>query len=277
MDDLDALASLAEELAREAAGLLLERMPRRRDDVETKSSATDMVTAVDRASESLIADRLRAARPDDEILGEEGTTDAGTSRVRWLVDPLDGTTNYLYAYPAFCVSVAASIDGRPAVGAVCDPVHDEMFLAVAGRGSTRNGDPLRVGASPPLPTALVGTGFSYESDRRAHQAVVLTEVLPRVRDIRRGGSAALDLCWVAAGRLDAFFERGLQPWDRAAGALIAQEAGAWVGSLPRPPLDRDLTMACGHNVAEPFSQLLDAAHRRADEMTGWDGGVRSRG
>ena len=269
--DLMDLAALAAELARDAGALILDRQAHRRTDVQTKSSATDMVTEVDRASEGLIVGRLRHARPGDAILGEEGTADGGSTGVAWMVDPVDGTTNYLYGFPAYCVSIAALVGGRPVVGVVYDPVHGELYHAVHGRGATCNDQPLEVPASPSLATALVGTGFSYEAPRRAHQAAALTHVLPAVRDIRRGGSAALDLCWVAAGRLDAFYERGLQPWDRAAGALVAAEAGAWVGAGSRPPLDSDLTVACRPGLAEPFLQLLDAAHAYADAAAGWDG------
>ncbi|HEX9529739.1 MAG TPA: inositol monophosphatase family protein, partial [Acidimicrobiales bacterium] len=232
--ELDALAELATRLATDAGALVLRHQPETRTDVQTKSSATDMVTEVDRASESLIVSRIRSARPGDAIEGEEGTADGGISGVTWLVDPLDGTTNYLYDYPAYSVSVAVLSGGVAAVGVVFDPVRGELFRAVAGRGATRSGVPLHLSSGPALDSALVGTGFSYEAARRAHQAFALTAVLPRVRDIRRGGSAALDLCWVAAGRLDAFYERGLQPWDRAAGALVAAEAGAWVGAGRRP-------------------------------------------
>jgi myo-inositol-1(or 4)-monophosphatase len=270
--DLAALAELATDVATQAGAMIRSRLIEPRLDVATKTTATDMVTEVDRASEDMIVAAIRAARPDDALMGEEGTDAGGTSGVVWLIDPIDGTTNYLYRYPAFCVSIAAAVDGKPAVGVVCDPAHDEVFVAVRGQGATLNGAALRlVETAKKLATALVGTGFAYEARRRAHQAVVMTHVLPAVRDMRRGGSAALDLCWVAAGRLDAFFERGLQPWDRAAGALIASEAGAWVGSLTRPPLDHDLTVACRREVAEPFIRLLDKSHALSDETTGWDG------
>ena len=235
-----------------AAGeLLLAGVDDVRTTVETKSSGTDMVTEMDRASERLIVERLRAARPDDGFLGEEGTSDAGTSGVRWVVDPLDGTTNYLYGFPSWCVSIAAEIDGRPGIGVVFDPTHDETWTAIAGGGSARNGKPLRVVGAADLSTALIGTGFSYDASVRATQGARVAKVLPLVRDIRRGGSAASDLCWVAAGRLDAHFEIGLAPWDWAAGSLVASEAGATVARL-----DDGTFVAAPPHLFGPLAELL---------------------
>jgi fructose-1,6-bisphosphatase/inositol monophosphatase family enzyme len=245
--DPDELCRLAVELAEEAGALLLEGQDRVRTSVETKSTGTDMVTEMDRASERLIVDALTRRRPDDGILGEEGAERSGTSGVRWIIDPLDGTTNYLYGFPSFAVSIGVSIDGVPAAGAVHDPTHRETFTAVAGAGAFCNGRRLSVNQPPSLGHALVGTGFAYAAATRAEQAEVLRRVLPSVRDIRRAGAAAVDLCWVAAGRLDAYFERGLMPWDWAAGGLVAREAGA-------------MTMVAGdlHLAAPPhlFDQLL---------------------
>jgi myo-inositol-1(or 4)-monophosphatase len=226
--DLDELRTLAELTARAAGGLLRRGLDHARAEVSTKSTGTDMVTEIDRASEVLITERLRGMRPHDGVLGEEGVDIAGTSGVRWVVDPLDGTTNYLYGFPGFNVSIAAEVDGQVAVGVVYDVVRDELFCAVRGRGATREGQPIQPSGAADLANALVGTGFSYEPDRRKRQAEVLVEVLPRVRDIRRQGAAALDLCSVACGRLDAYYERGLAAWDLAAGGLIATEAGAIV-------------------------------------------------
>jgi myo-inositol-1(or 4)-monophosphatase len=222
----DALRDLAVALAEEAGALLRDGQDRVRTSVETKSTGTDMVTEMDRASERLIVDGLLAARPEDGLLGEEGASRAGTSGVRWVIDPLDGTTNYLYGFPSYGVSIAAEVDGVPVAGAVHDPVHGETWSATRGGGARCNGRPLRMTGPPTLATALVGTGFAYDAARRAEQAEVLRRVLPNVRDVRRAGAAAVDLCWVAGGRLDAFFERGLAPWDWAAGSLIAAEAGA---------------------------------------------------
>lgn len=226
------LLDLAVQAATAAGHLLRDGQAAVPTDVSTKTSLTDMVSELDRASEALIAAMILGARPGDAVLGEEGgLTGAGTSGVRWVVDPLDGTTNYLYGYPAWGVSIAAEVDGAAVAGVVFDPTHDELFTAVAGEGSFCNGRRLRVGGPPTLATALVGTGFGYDAAVRARQGAEVAGVLPQVRDIRRGGAAALDLCWVALGRLDAYYERGLQPWDWAAGMLIAREAGAVVTVL----------------------------------------------
>ena len=250
---------LARSVAEAAGTLLLEGSARRRTSVDTKTSPTDVVTEMDRASEALLVEGLLRARPDDGVLGEEGTTRPGTSGVQWVVDPLDGTTNYLYGLPAWAVSVAAEVDGRVVAAVVADPSHGEVFAATRGGGATCNGRPLAVGDGPGLATALVGTGFSYDAERRARQAAVLREVLPRVRDVRRAGAAALDLCWVAAGRLDAFYERGLQPWDLAAGALVAAEAGARTGDLDGGPASTAFALAAAPGLFTPLRDLLEMA------------------
>ena len=232
----------------------MEGAGRVRTTVETKSTRTDMVTEMDRSSERLLVGVLQAARPDDAVLGEEGSASAGTSGVRWVVDPLDGTTNYLYGIPAWAVSVAAEVDGVSVVGVVHDPVHAETFTAVRGEGAWCNGAVLRVEGAADLATSLVGTGFSYDAARRGEQAALLARVLPSVRDIRRAGAAAMDLCWVALGRLDAFYERGLAPWDWAAGSLVAEEAGAVVSMLA----DGTWVAAPPH-LYGPLCELLGAA------------------
>ncbi len=230
--DPTALLALAMEAALAAGTLLRDGQASAPADVSTKTSLTDMVSELDRASEALIATIVLGARPDDAILGEEGgLVGPGTSGVRWVVDPLDGTTNYLYGYPEWAVSIAAEFAGEAVVGVVHDPTHGETYSAVRGEGSWCNGRSLRVGGAPTLASALVGTGFGYDAAVRARQGLEVAKVLPHVRDIRRAGSAALDLCWVAAGRLDAYYERGLQPWDWAAGMVIAREAGAVVSVL----------------------------------------------
>jgi myo-inositol-1(or 4)-monophosphatase len=223
-----ALLDVAVAAAEPAADLLARTEP---DAVETKSSRTDLVTDVDRASERLIVEHLLRVRPDDAVLGEEGGERAGTSGVRWVLDPLDGTTNFVYRYGAYAVSIAAEIAGEVVAGVVVDATRQERFTATRGGGAHLDGRPLSVTPADDLATALVGTGFAYDAAVRGRQAQVLAEVLPRVRDLRRSGSAALDLCALAAGRLDGFWERGLAEWDRAAGALIAAEAGARVGRL----------------------------------------------
>jgi fructose-1,6-bisphosphatase/inositol monophosphatase family enzyme len=222
-----------------------------------------MVTEVDRACEALIVGGLRAARPQDAIVGEEGTADEGTTGVRWLVDPVDGTTNYLYGIPGFSASIAAEIDGDRAVGVVHDVLHGEVFAAVVGRGATRNGVPIRCSDKADLPTALVATGFAYDPSRRERQAAVLGQVLPKIRDIRRMGAASVDLCSVACGRVDAYYEKGLGPWDLAAGALIASEAGARVGDLDGGAAKGDMVLAAAPALFEPLRALLRAAGARS--------------
>jgi len=231
--DLPALLHLATDAARAAGALLLEGLTQSRTDVSTKTTGTDMVSEMDLAAEALIAGTILAARPGDAFLAEEGTAPTGPAGapVRWVVDPLDGTTNYLYGFPSWSVSIAAEVDGEAVVGVVYDPTHDETFTALRGHGARCNGRELRLGPPPPLASALVATGFGYEAGRRGRQAAALACILPEVRDVRRAGAASLDLCWVALGRLDAYYERGLQPWDWAAGTLVAVEAGAAVSTL----------------------------------------------
>ncbi|MDP9075483.1 MAG: inositol monophosphatase [Actinomycetota bacterium] len=228
---LDELLSVATAAATAAAVVIQSEFPDRGRDVLTKSSPTDMVTKVDRAAERCIVTVLSECRPQDAILAEEGTETGGTSGITWVVDPLDGTTNYLFGVPAYSVSVAAEMEGTALIGVVVDPNRDETWQAVRGRGASVDGRPLSLdGPCPELSSALIGTGFSYLPERRAYQAGLLPHLLPRVRDIRRFGSAALDLCWVAGGRLNGYYELGLQPWDLAAGVLIAREAGAEVAT-----------------------------------------------
>jgi myo-inositol-1(or 4)-monophosphatase len=215
-----------------------------------------MVTSMDRASERHIVDGIRAVRPDDAIVGEEGTADTGTSGVRWIIDPLDGTTNYLYALPAFAVSIAVEVDGEVVAGVVADPSHRETFAATLGGGATCNGKPITCSAATTLAHALVGTGFSYEPERRARQGAVVAQLLPRARDVRRFGAAALDLCWVACGRLDAFYERGLQRWDLEAGGLVAREAGAAVGDLRGGPASGEFALAASPPIFGDLATLL---------------------
>jgi myo-inositol-1(or 4)-monophosphatase len=194
--------------------------------VDTKSSATDMVSEADLAAQARILAILRAERPDDGVLGEEeGEDRRGTTGLRWVVDPLDGTTNFLYRYPQWAVSVAVEDDRGPVAGCVYDPHRDEAFLATRGGGAMLAGRPIHVSAAQDATTALIGTGFAYDPERRVRQAEQLTRVIGRVRDIRRGGSAAIDLAWTACGRLDGYYESGLQRWDWAAGSLLVQEAG----------------------------------------------------
>jgi myo-inositol-1(or 4)-monophosphatase len=254
--DLTALRTLAEATARAAGDLLRRAQAQSRAEISTKSTGTDMVTEIDRASEVLITERLRDERPDDGVLGEEGVDIPGTSGVRWVVDPLDGTTNYLYGFPGYNVSIAAEVNGEAVVGVVYDVVRDELFSAARGLGATRDGEPIRASGATELAHALVGTGFAYDPDRRRRQAEVLVEVLPRVRDIRRQGAAALDLCSVACGRLDAYYERGLAAWDLAAGGLIATEAGALVTGFQGGPPTPGAVVAAAPGIAAPLRALL---------------------
>jgi myo-inositol-1(or 4)-monophosphatase len=251
------------EIARSAAVAAAELVRAKRAEgvavAALKSSPVDVVTEADRESEALIRSLLADARPGDGFFGEEtGAGDASTTGITWVVDPIDGTVNYLYDIPAYAVSIAAVEGGTdPAdwaalVGVVVNPATGEVFTARRGGGAFLGDRRLQVGTGKDLSVALVGTGFSYTAERRAQQASVVQRLIPSVRDIRRIGSAALDLCAVAAGRLDAFYERGLNPWDHAAGALIAAEAGATVAGLNGAPAGAPLTIA-----AEPglFAQL----------------------
>ncbi|MGO9334064.1 MAG: inositol monophosphatase family protein, partial [Acidimicrobiales bacterium] len=239
-------------LAGVAGGLLLAT------GASAKSSPTDLVTDVDRASEALIVGALLRARPDDGIQGEEGSSQKGSTGVTWVIDPLDGTINYLYGIPAFAVSIAASVGGRSLVGVVHNPLTGEMFTASQGEGAWLDGDPLRLQPTGrPLAEALVGTGFSYSAQNRAAQARMLAIILPAVRDIRRAGSAALDLCAVACGRLDAYYEAELKPWDLAAGEVIAREAGATVISLEGLPADPPTVVAAAPGLQGPLVELLE--------------------
>ncbi|MGH9276031.1 MAG: inositol monophosphatase family protein [Acidimicrobiales bacterium] len=255
----DELLALAEAVARAAGALLLDGLDQVRTDVQTKSTGTDMVSEMDRAAEALIVNGLLGARPDDGMVGEEGTDRQGTSGVRWVVDPLDGTTNYLYGLAGFGVSIAAEHDGVAVAGVVLDVVRDELFAATRGGGATRDGMPITVSTATDLGSALIATGFSYAADRRARQAAVLVEVLPRIRDIRRFGAAAVDLCAVACGRVDGYYEAGLAPWDLAAGGLIAAEAGAVLTDFDGGPVRAGAVVAAAPGIATDLLDLVAAA------------------
>lgn len=219
--------------------------------MDVKSSSTDMVSAADRDAETLIRRGLREARPEDGLLGEEGSRRESGSGRRWVVDPLDGTTNFLYGFPQWAVSIA--LEGE--LGVVYDPVRDELFAALRGSGATLNGSALRMHAPPDLSTALIATGFGYDAERRDKQGAVLHSVLPRIRDVRRAGAAALDLCWLAAGRVDGYYERGLHAWDWAAARIVVEEAGGAVADLEPEPHG----LAAAH--PELLPQLLDLLAR----------------
>ncbi|MUL44840.1 inositol monophosphatase [Mycobacterium sp. CBMA293] len=266
----EALRALAEQLATEAAGFVRRR--RREvfagtqqdgDAVRTKSSPTDPVTVVDTETERLLRDRLAELRPGDPILGEEegGALEAPAGVPVWVLDPIDGTVNFMYGLGAYAVSVGVQVDGVSAAGAVANVATGEVFSAARGHGSvvTRDGvsTALRCNVIDELPMALVATGFAYARDRRRGQAAAVAELLAEVRDIRRIGSCALDLCMVAAGQLDAYFESGVHVWDWAAAALIAEEAGAVV-RLPEPDAaDDDLVIAAAPGVAAALTAQLE--------------------
>ena len=227
------LAALAESVAREAAALVRENRAAGVRVAATKSSDVDVVTAADRAAEELIRARILAQRPDDALLGEEGDDVSGTSGVRWIVDPIDGTVNFLYGLPGYAVSIAAEVDGDVVAGVVLDVPADTVYAAhldpAAGpHGGVATRDGLTIVVRPPAPLSqrLLATGFGYRREVRAVQAAAVARLLPEVRDIRRAGSCALDLCRVAEGALDGYVEEGVNLWDHAAGGLIARLAGA---------------------------------------------------
>ena len=262
--DPEALRAIATTIALGAADLVARR---RRDGVSvaaTKSSLVDVVTEVDRESEAYIRAALAEARPQDGFLGEESGGEGGESGLTWVVDPIDGTVNFLYGIPAYGVSVAVMAgpdplaDGAILAGVVVNPATGEVWSAARGCGATLDGVPLQVSAADRLSQSLVGTGFSYRPEFRRVQGALAAGVLPLVRDLRRIGAAALDLCGVASGRIDGYYERWLNPWDFAAGALIAREAGAVVrGSAAAPDGSRLLT-AAAPGVAQELGDLVSA-------------------
>jgi len=253
------LLDLARSLAVEAGTLVADGRSGGVRTRETKSTATDMVTEFDRASEALIVGRLRTHRPDDGIVGEEGTDTEGSSGVRWLIDPIDGTTNFLYGLPGYAVSIAAADEHGALVGAVYIPSARELFSAQRGCGATLNDLPITCGSLADPATALVATGFSYHPERRAAQARRVARMIGSVRDIRRLGAAAVDLCFVAAGRLDAYFEEGLGPWDLAAGELIAREAGCRTGDFGGGPARPGEVLVTNAALFDPMLGILRAA------------------
>ena len=273
-DGVDAatLEALACRVARAAGRLVVDERPADLG-VVSKSSATDPVTEMDQRSQELIVRLLGEERPDDAVLGEEEGGSAGTSGLTWVVDPIDGTVNYLYGIPSYAVSVAVvtgdpTRPGRwePVAGAVLNPVTDELFHAHRGGGArltTPTGTrTLHATGATDLALSLVGTGFGYAASVRARQAALLVDLLPRVRDIRRHGGAALDLCGLAAGRLDAYYETALNPWDRAAGELVAREAGAVLGGPVDDVLTRDLVWGAAPGLAAEFGALVQELSAR---------------
>ena len=241
------LLTLAIEAARGAGELLMKSFGGDREEISTKSSPTDLVSKADRDSEGFLLDLIASERPNDGILAEEGGRAESSTGYRWVIDPLDGTINFLFRIPVWAVSLAVEDPDGGVVGVVYDPNRGEMFTAQRGEGAWLDGRRLMVSTRAELTTALVGTGFAYEAARRIAQARIAAEVLGKVRDIRRAGSAALDLCSVACGRLDGFFEAYTQPWDRAAGALIVAEAGGVV-SEGQAPVGEGTTIVASNEI-----------------------------
>ncbi len=273
MSDDQALLELAVEAARLGGGLLAERAARGGEqavDVASKSTPTDLVSEADLASQRAIRSLLRERRPDDGFLGEEeGGDEPGESGLRWIVDPLDGTVNFLFGVPQWCVSVAVADSEGTLAGAVFDPNRDELFTAVRGGQALSRGpggeqqlggrvsDPRGIGAES-LATSLVATGLAYDAGVREAQGRVLARLIPQVRDVRRLGSAALDLCWTAAGRYDAYYERSVKPWDIAAGALICERAGLRVLDIPAAPGLPAGVLAAREGLAEQLAEIVQA-------------------
>jgi myo-inositol-1(or 4)-monophosphatase len=255
-DEERSLLAVAHEAAGAAAAELKERYGRRQSGVRSKSGPTDLVSDADLAAETAIRSILAQRRPGDAILGEEGGA-TGDGELRWVVDPLDGTINYLYEIPAFAVSVACEDQAGTIAGVVLDPLRDEVFSATRSGESTLNGQPIEVRNRPDsLGMTMVATGFGYDPVVRARQAAVVARVLPRVRDIRRVGAAALDLAWNACGRLDAFYERGLNVWDIAAGALVCSRAGLAVREIPASDDERWGILTAPQGLADELLELI---------------------
>jgi myo-inositol-1(or 4)-monophosphatase len=259
-------------MAARAAGEMLAGHAGRPAVVGTKTSSTDVVTEMDQAAERMIRELILAERPGDAILGEEGGQTGAGAPVRWIVDPLDGTVNYLYGLPDWAVSVAAEADGTVVAGAVCVPRRNALFGAALGQGAWRaqatgvdasggvpapdERRPLACNTDVPLSRALIATGFGYDPGRRRVQGQVIGAVLPKVRDIRRGGACSVDLCSLAAGNVDGYFERGVQYWDIAAGSLIAGEAGAIIAGLAGKPAGPAMTVGAGPGLFGQLHELL---------------------
>jgi myo-inositol-1(or 4)-monophosphatase len=257
--DEEGLLAVAREAAQAAAAVLRDHFGQRASGIHSKSSPTDLVSDVDVSAERQIRSVLSRLRPEDAVLGEEGgaTDGRGAGRLRWVVDPLDGTINFLYGIPVFAVSIACEDAEGVVAGVVLDPGRDECFSATRSGPAMLNGTVI-VGSRPvDLASALVGTGFDYHAEVRARQADVLSRVLPRARDIRRGGAAAIDLCWCACGRLDAYYERGVKRWDVAAGTLIARRAGLEVRELADGGVQDPWGVIAAHGaVIEELARLV---------------------
>jgi myo-inositol-1(or 4)-monophosphatase len=252
------LLALATEIAAEAAIVVAKYAAERTYLIETKSSPTDLVTEADREAEALIVRRILSARPDDGLLGEEGAKQDGTSGLRWLIDPIDGTTNFVYGVPAYSVSIGVERDGQMLAGVVHDVAMNEAYTASSGNGAHLNGRPITVGSREDLSSSLWGIGFAYDKLRRGNQANFYDKVLTHIRDVRRMGSAALDLCRVACGQLDGYFEFQLNPWDIAAGRIVLTEAGGVAAGFHGYTFDEGYVLATNPALAGPMSAVLEA-------------------
>jgi myo-inositol-1(or 4)-monophosphatase len=251
-----ALREIAEAVAREAGHHLRDAFAGPRVNVTAKSSPTDLVSEADHAAERLIRERLASARPSDGFLGEEGGDAEGSSGLRWVVDPLDGTINFLFGIPQWAVSIACEDSEGTLAGVIYDPMRDELWTAERDGPALLDGREIHGSERSDLATTLVATGFGYDAAVREYQAGIVAELLPQVRDIRRFGSAALDLAWTAAGRYDAFYERGLNAWDLAAGELLCRRAGLAVRVLePAPPAAGGLLVAPA-SLIEPLATIV---------------------
>lgn len=259
MSESRAVLELAVRLAREAGGLQRERYESAIS-IGTKSTPTDLVTEVDHACEKLIVDALRSERPGDAILAEEGSAEGRAGDPwRWVIDPLDGTVNYAHGYPRFCVSIGVEREGSREVGVVYDPLLDELFTGVRGGGARRNGRPIRVSQETELGRGLIATGFAYDVKRTSGNLDHFVRFARASRGIRRDGSAALDLCYVACGRLDGFWELSLHPWDVCAGALIVEEAGGRVSDFSGAPLpDAGQLVSSNGRIHDAMLEILRA-------------------
>lgn len=261
------LESMALEIAQATGDLLVNQRPSVMA-VNTKTSETDVVTAMDKAAEAFIIKKIKMQRPNDLFIGEEGTVNESTSptNVEWIVDPIDGTVNYLYKHPIWSVSIGVKVDEITQVGVVHAPLLGETYLAVKNQGAyliNKTGrERIKISRDTTLGHTLVATGFSYESAKRKKHGQVILEISDKVRDFRRDGSAAIDLCMVGLGRVDAYFETGLHPWDYAAGALFVQEAGGITGGLEGEPLNGELAIASNSAVFEEFSKLIRSCYKK---------------
>ena len=255
--NVESLLEVAITAAQCAGELLLERFGGPATGVRSKASPTDLVSDADRQSEKILLDVIAKERPEDGVVSEESDARVSRSGVTWVIDPLDGTVNFLFGIPVWAVSIAIEDRNGTVVGVVHDPTREETFTAVRGAGARLNGDVIRVSERSDLASALVGTGFSYSKELRRAQGEVVRRVLPAVRDIRRAGSAALDLAYVSCGRLDCFYEADMKIWDNSAGSLLVREAGGVVSVLRAPVADQEGVLAAGPSLHDELRDLID--------------------